>query len=226
MNDSSQASDDHIARLRALDTCAVSDALDRHGLAGVAYGISRSSGSGRIAGRVLTMRLGPADGTPSSRHLGTQAVEAAGPGEVIVVEHRSTTACAGWGGILSFAARQRGIEGVVVDGMCRDIDEAIELGFPVFARGTVPATARGRVREIEFQQPVTISGVPVCPGDFIVADGSGVVFIPAAHVGAVLDTAEMLQQREAQMIAAIRAGASVGDVMNHRYETMLKASHD
>jgi regulator of RNase E activity RraA len=210
------------ARLAKLDTCALSDALDRQGIRGVAFGLARLAGSARVAGRVITVTLGPAQGGAAPRHLCTAAVEQGGPGDVIVVEHHAHAQAAGWGGILSFAAKARGIEGAIVDGMCRDIDEAIEFGFPVFGAGAVPATARGRVMEVACQEPIVVRGVRVCPGDWVLADGSGVVFVPATRIDEALDTAEALAAREQQMLQRVRGGEPVSAVMNHQYESMLK----
>jgi 4-hydroxy-4-methyl-2-oxoglutarate aldolase len=210
------------ARLAKLDTCVLSDALDRLALRGVAFGLQQLSARQRIAGRVITVTLGPAEGGVAARHLCTAAVDQGGPGDVIVVEHHAHQQAAGWGGILSFAAKTKGIEGVVVDGMCRDLDEAIEFGFPVYGAGAVPATARGRVMEVCCQQPVVVRGVRVYPGDWVLADSSGVVFVPAARIGDVLATAEALAEREQQMLQRVRNGEAVSAVMSHQYESMLK----
>ena len=212
------------ARLVKVDTCVLSDALDRLGIRGVAFGIGRLAGQTRVAGRVITVTLGPAEGGVAPRHLCTAAVDQGGPGDVIVVEHHAHQQAAGWGGILSFAAKSRGIEGVIVDGMCRDIDEAIEFGFPVFGVGAVPATARGRVMEIACQEPIVVRGIRVRPGDWVLEDSSGVVFVPAARLEEVLATAEGLAAREQQMIARVRNGEPVSVVMSHQYESMLKGS--
>lgn len=212
-----------VARLKALDTCAVSDALDKLGLRGVALGLGPLTGNHRIAGRVTTVRLVEAgDGPPSPRHLGTAAVEASGPGDVIVVEHGGRTGVSGWGGILSLAAVQRGVEGVVVDGACRDVDESRELGLPVFARAAVPLTARGRVVEQDWNIPVTICGVAVTPGDYVIADGSGVVFLPAERAEEIVTAAERIAARERTMAELVKAGAPVSKVMGAGYETMLQ----
>ncbi len=211
-------------RLVKIDTCVLSDAMDRLGIRGVAFGIGRLASPARVAGRVITVTLGPAEGGVAARHLCTAAIEQGGPGDVIVVEHHAHQQAAGWGGILSFAAKRRGIEGVVVDGMCRDIDEAIEFGFPVFGVGAVPATARGRVMEIACQAPIVVRGIRVYPGDWVLADSSGVVFVPAARFEEVLTTAEGLAAREQQMLARVRNGEPVSVVMSHQYESMLKGS--
>lgn len=79
--------DDFLQRLSRLDSCAVSDALDKLGLAGAVSGIHRFSTDRRISGRVVTVKLERDDGRPAaSRHLGTTAIESAQPGDVIVVE--------------------------------------------------------------------------------------------------------------------------------------------
>jgi 4-hydroxy-4-methyl-2-oxoglutarate aldolase len=78
--------------------------------------------------------------------------------------------------LLSRAARRRGVRGVVVDGACRDIDEAQALGFPLYARAAVPTTARGRAIELATNVPVTIDGVSIAPADLVIADGSGIAF--------------------------------------------------
>jgi regulator of RNase E activity RraA len=214
--------DDFVERLSKLDTCAVSDALDRLGKTGVALGIPACSPPAKIAGRVITVKLKEqAPGEQSTRHLCTAAIEAATGGEVIVIENPRPDA-AGWGGILSAAAKMKGVAGVVVDGAARDIDEARELDFPVFARAAVPRTARGRVMEEAFNVPVTVAGLAVAPGDLVLADGSGVAFVASAVAEAVRKAAEAIASREAKMKEAVLRGDSVVDVMGRDYEQMLQ----
>jgi regulator of RNase E activity RraA len=214
---------DLTARLAQLDSCAVSDALDKLGLKGVALGIERLATDRRISGRVVTVRLEADDGRPAaSRHLGTTAVESAQPGDVIVIEQRTGIDAASWGGNLSFAAQLRGVAGVIVDGPARDIDEAQGYGFPLFARSRTPHTARGRIAETGTNVPIVVSDVTVSPGDYVVADGTGVVFIAAREIEAVLDAAEAVAARERAMVAALREGVPVTQVMGKSYETMLK----
>ena len=88
----------------------------------------------------------------------------------MVVEQRTGVIAAGWGGILSRASRTRGLSGAIVDGPARDIDEALEVGFPVFARGCTARTARGRIHEADTGCPVTIGDITVEPGDYALAD--------------------------------------------------------
>ena len=219
--------DELLARLSRVDACAVSDALDKLGLKGAVTGIHRVSTLRRISGRVITVKLDPDDGRPAaSRHLSTAAVEAGGPGDVIVVEQRSGIDAAGWGGNLALGARLRGIEGVIVEGPTRDVDEARQYDFPVFARGHTPRTARGRLVETGTNVPVTIGDIPVSQGDFVVADGSGVVFVRAAEIERVLAAAEAITARERAMAVALRDGVAISGVMGRDYETMLKRERD
>ena len=112
--------DEFTERLSKLDSCAVSDALDKLGLKGVASGIERMATDRRISGRVVTVKLEADNGRPvASRHLGTTAIESAQPGDVIAIEQRSGRNAASWGGNLSLAAQLRGISGVIVDGPAR-----------------------------------------------------------------------------------------------------------
>lgn len=220
--------DDLVTRLRRLDACAVSDALDRLGIDGqVACGLEQRATARRIAGRVVTFRLVPAGQAPRRdgpvRHLGTTAIERAAAGDVIVVEQRTGIEAGCWGGILSLAAKVKGLDGVVADGPVRDIDEARAYELPVFCRGLTARTARGRVEEAEVNGPVSIGGVTVQPGDLVIADASGVVFVPAGRAGDVIAAAEQIAGREAAMARDLLAGRPVTEVMGASYEHMLKA---
>lgn len=211
------------SRLARLDCCAVSDALDKLGLPGVVSGLSQLSGHGRICGRAVTVKLGVGTASPGpARHLGTRAIEAASPGDVIVVEQKSGVEAGSWGGILALGAKLRGVAGVIADGAVRDIDEAIGLDFAVFARACTARTARGRVVELATNGPVEIGTVMVTPGDYVIADRSGVVFVKAEQIERVLEAAEAIAVREAAMAQALRAGRPITEVMGADYEHMLK----
>jgi 4-hydroxy-4-methyl-2-oxoglutarate aldolase len=210
-----------VERLTRLDSCAVSDARDRLGLADTAViALANLTGTAKIAGRVVTVELGPPRTEPSTRHLCTAAIESAGPGDVIVVAHQGRDDCAAWGGNLSRAARARGVAGTLVHGAARDVDEARTIGYPVYATRATPHTARGRTQELGWNEPIRFADVPVSPGDFVIADGSGTVFVAAGDIGAVLDAAEEIAAAEAAMAEAIEAGKPVSDAMGARYERM------
>lgn len=221
-----------IQRLRRLDACAVSDALDKLGLPGAVTGLPlRSAGAGgnsRIAGRAITMKVGPGQPPPGPpKHLGCTAIGLGGPDHIIVVEQRSGVEAGCWGGLLTLGAKVRGLAGVVADGPLRDVDEAIAYEFPIYSRSLTARTARGRVVELGTQIPVTIGAevggqVTVHPGDCVLADRSAVIVIAAADIERVLDAAEMIVAKEAAMAKAILSGTPIGEVMGGNYEHMLE----
>lgn len=221
--DSSHEADELLHRLAALDSCAVSDAMDSLGLSGVLPGLFPVWEGARLAGLAVPMQLreGPAPAGAPRVHLGARAIDRSGPGSVIVVANEGRTGMGAWGGLLSRAAARNRIAGVVVDGACRDVDEARELRFAVHARSGVVATARGRVHEASVGEPVEISGVTVHAGDLVIADGSGVVVVPAGHADEVVRKAERIAAREALMIADLEAGRAAGEVLGTDYEAML-----
>jgi regulator of RNase E activity RraA len=212
-----------VSRLNQLDTCAVSDAMDKLGLRGVVTGIHQYSTQRKIAGRVITVKLGVDDGRPTAhKHLATTAIETANPGDVIVMEQRSGIDAAAWGGNLSLGAKVRGVAGVICEGPARDIDESRQHDFPVYARDHTCTTARGRLIETATNEPITVGTILVSPGDYVIADASAVVFIRSNDISRVLETAEKIVEKEKLMAEAIRSGTPIGKVMGADYESMLK----
>jgi 4-hydroxy-4-methyl-2-oxoglutarate aldolase len=216
-------STDLMRRAAALDTSVLSDALDALERPGAIDVLGPIWAGARLAGRAVTVRLapGPAPAGSAPVHLGARAIERAGPGTVIVMDNAGRSGMAAWGGLLSTAALARGVAGVVVDGLVRDADEARYLAFPVFARGATPRTARGRIHEVEVGGPVALAGIPVHPGDIVVADGSGVIVISEPDAAAVIGKAEELAARETAMEARVRAGEAPSAVLGIAYESML-----
>jgi regulator of RNase E activity RraA len=211
-----------IERLSKLDTCAVSDALDSLGLKGATWGIGPLWQCPRIVGRAVTMKIKPAGLQQPTQHLGTAPIEAAKAGDIIVIDNGGQLQFSCWGGLLALSAKLKGVSGVVIDGACRDIDEARELSFPVYARGVVPMTARGRIMQESFNQEIQFGGVQCHPGDLVIADGSGVVIIPKQKEEEVIGAGEGIYQKEQEMAAGIRKGYSGLEMLEKLgYEQML-----
>jgi 4-hydroxy-4-methyl-2-oxoglutarate aldolase len=212
-----------VERLAKLDTCSVSDALDSLALSGATWGVRPLWQCRRIVGRAVTVKIKPVGLQQPTQHLGTPAIEAAHPGDIIVIDNGGQRQFSTWGGLLSLSAKLKGLSGVVIDGACRDIDEARDLEFPVYARGVVPMTARGRVMQESFNQEIQFAGVQVHPGDLVIADGSGVVIIPRVKEQEVVAAAEMVFRKEAEMAAGIRQGVSGREMLEKLgYERMLE----
>jgi 4-hydroxy-4-methyl-2-oxoglutarate aldolase len=218
--------DDIPTRLARLDACAISDALDQCGLAPSVTGLLPLSVRKRISGQVITVKL--AAGTPPkdapARHLCTIAIDRAELGNVIVVEQATGIECAGWGGILANAAHLRGLSGVIIEGPARDIDEAADMGFPVYARRATARTARGRIHEIATGEPIAVGDTTVATGDWVVADSSGAAFVPGERIEDVLNAAERIAAKEAGMTKAVLAGHPVSTVMGGDYEQLLETT--
>jgi 4-hydroxy-4-methyl-2-oxoglutarate aldolase len=204
------------ARLAALDSCALSDALDGYGHAGVLTGVRPLWPVPRVVvGRVRTLRIGPREpGSGPAAHMGTELVASAAPGDVVLVDAGGRADVSSWGGILSAAAVRAGVAGVVIDGASRDIGESEQLGLPVFGRAVVPTSARGRLVQLGVDEEVTVAGVRARTGDLVVADVCGVVVVPAHLAEDAVELAERITAREREMVAAVRSGRSVVDVMH------------
>jgi regulator of RNase E activity RraA len=208
----------------------VSDALDKLQLSGAVGGLRQLASERRIAGRVTTVKLATvaqvqaasALPTASPRHLCAAAIEASGPDSVIVVEQRTGIEAGSWGGLLTLGAKLRQVAGVVSEGLVRDIDEARQYDFPVFARGLTTRTARGRVAELGTHVDITVGDITVRDGDYVIADNSGVVFIASGDVDRVLDAAEQIVARESAMAKSLLSGQAITQVMGANYEHMLK----
>jgi regulator of RNase E activity RraA len=215
-----------VTRLAGLDTCTVSDALDALGLPGALSGISPTWPCGRIAGRVATVRLGPASeaGAGPAPHLGARAIAGADPGDIIVVDNQAGHGySAGWGGLLALAASLKKVSGVVVYGAARDVDDVAAVGLPMYAHSTTPRTARARAVEVSTGAPLQLENVTVEAGDLVLADRSGVVFVPRARAEDVLAKADEIFAKENEMADQLRRGLAVTDVLAGNYETMLQS---
>ncbi len=146
--------------------------------------------------------------TPIGQSRGfAQALDAAPPGSVIVVDVEDTALATGWGGSASLAASRRGIAGCVTNGSVRDVEQIRSIGMPVFAAGV---TVRGAYRSeaAELQVPVSVGGAAILPGDIIIGDSDGVVVVPQRWFPDIVEKARARHARETAIDERIAAGAS------------------
>lgn len=202
-----------LAEFAALDTATVSDALESCGLAPGQGGLRPMWGQPTVAGFAATAELEPLEADHGGAHILTSVVEGAGANDVLVVANDGRTDVSSWGGILSIGAAARSVRAVITDGACRDVPQARELGFPVFARAQVPVTARGRLRQKSAGEPVRLGDVTLRQGDVVLADEGGVVVVPRARASEVLQAAQALSAREAAIEAEVRAGVPLTQAM-------------
>jgi regulator of RNase E activity RraA len=154
----------------------------------------------KVAGTAFTVEVRPGDNL-----MIHAAMSLAKPGDVIVVDGKGDQTAALMGTIMFTACKQLGIAGVVVDGAVRDSLETEELGFPVFSVGTNPngptKLVPGRIGH-----PVTVGGVTVHPGDFVLGDADGVVVVERDKIESLLPLAAKKVKDEADRIAGIKQG--------------------
>ena len=145
----------------------------------------------RIAGPAFTVRCAPGD------HLMLHAaIYEANPGDIIVCEADDQFAVAG--GNVCAIAQERGIKGFVIDGVIRDVAEAREFQFPVFARGVCPKPGAKKVKE-PLNQTIQCGGVTVNPGDIVVADEEGIAIIPLARSQEVYEIGVKRRDKDASL---------------------------
>lgn len=205
---------DIVARLGALYTATLSNALDDIGLDGVITGLAPVAPGVRLAGRArcVLQITGPAGSFPGSDFAVGKIIDSAQPGEIVVIANGGHCVSS-WGGTASYAASRKGVAGLVVDGGVRDREEMIEHGFAVFARHWVPTTGRTRIRVVEIGGTVTVSGQKVATGDIIVADGTGIVCIPAERADEVARIAKSLAADDEQATREIESGLTFAEAM-------------
>jgi regulator of RNase E activity RraA len=202
------------ARYNRLYTAAVADALDDKGLwyQIVDWHIQPLTLEMRVAGPAFTMLGRPERSTDRAIRKGVKAVDALRPHTVAVMDCSGEEITGHWGELLTNGARVRGCTGAVIDGGTRDVAAILRMGFPVFSKFRSPADAKGRWNVVDFDCPVTLGGVPVKPGDFIVGDCDGVVVVPADAVVEVLLEAEEVVRTESEIRERVRAGQSVAEL--------------
>ncbi|KAK7210018.1 hypothetical protein V2G26_017196 [Clonostachys chloroleuca] len=196
-----------VSMLANVDTAAVSDALDKLGICGQALGIMPLENYQKVTvGPAFTVRYVPA-GQPAGS-VG-DFIDDVGEGEVVVIDNGGRTDCTVWGDIMTQYAGLRGIAGTVINGVCRDVNRAISDHYPLFTAGHWMRTGKDRVEVEAVSEPVAIGGVRVNPGDIVVADANGVVFIPRHRAREVAEVAQSIEQSEAGIREMIVDGATL-----------------
>ena len=154
----------------------------------------------KFAGPALTVEVRPGDNL-----MIHAAMALAKPGDVLVIDGKGDQSSALMGTIMMTACRQLGLAGVVMDGAVRDSLEIDEMDFPVFSVGTNP---NGPTKQVggRIGHPVSVGGVTVRSGDFVIADGDGVVVIERENLAALLPLADHKVKAESKRIEQIKQG--------------------
>ena len=215
----------HVSQLLALSTPNVSDALDRLGIAGQPSGILPIYPCAKIAGPAATLKVVPFGQAEESIVLGTlRAIVKGGIGSILCVDGSENPDINSFGGVAGATAKHHGLVGFVSDAVVRDVDEYKVYGMPVYCRGIDQKSVRGRSACAGYGMPITLGGVPVRAGDYLLADDNGTVVIPIERLDEVIAFAQRVRATEERVIAEVRAGADPVEAHQRvNYDNMLKA---
>jgi 4-hydroxy-4-methyl-2-oxoglutarate aldolase len=188
------SSDVIVQGLRELPTATISDALDRLGIVGQCLGIGPLDPRFRLAGRAFTLRYRPT-GLVERGNVGDY-IDDVPPGDIVVLDNAGRLDCTVWGDILTAVSNRRGVGGTVIHGVCRDVQRALDLNYPIFSRGRYMRTGKDRVEVESMHQPVSLGEIQVRPGDIVIGDADGVLVIPRVRESEVFDTAREIEEAE------------------------------
>jgi regulator of RNase E activity RraA len=209
----SAASDsDLVGQFRHVEVASVSDAIEQV-IGKRMYMTHRMQPifTAKFAGIARTVQLKKDEGNKDPEALTPmlQAIDEGSTDSVYVMVVEDGEDIAGMGGLMGTAMYARGYAGAVIDGGVRDVAYLRKIGFPVFATGIVPSTSVHHYKFGGAQIPVVCNGVPVAPGDIVVADSDGVAVVPRAQAQAVLTVAQQMDYKEHAMYSIIEQLKSI-----------------
>lgn len=186
------------AQLGAFPAATLYEALGKSG--GMTPDIRAMVPRTKLAGVAYTVRI---LGAETAAVL--NAIEQAPAGSVLVIDTGASGIHPTWGGTSSLASQVRGLAGAVTNGLVRDLDEMIDLAVPVYASG---ASVMGTLKNHPGWHglPVTVGGVVVHPGDYVIGDADGVVVVPAAAADQALAASNAQRAKEEERDARVRRG--------------------
>lgn len=160
-----------------------------------------------LVGLIWTAEGRPEPGIDADTSLlgWTRLLSAAPSGSVVVCQPNDDS-IAHMGELSAETLRLRGVAGYLVDGGCRDTDFITRMGFPVYCRYNTPADIVGRWAVTALGEPISIGGVAIHTGDYLLADIDGAVVVPGDSVGDVVAEAERLMTTESELRKAIMSG--------------------
>lgn len=209
--------------LKKFGTSTVSDAMDKLGYGAGLLGIKPVSVNKTICGKAFTVRYIPCGVVKESVGDFLDDVE---QGQVVVIANNGRVDCTVWGDIMSYYASLHGIEGTVIDGVCRDLDSIRDVGYPVYSKGAYMMTGKDRVACEAVNVPVNICGRAVKPGDYILGDASGVVSIPNELIEKVIETAINIEKSEQEIRNEVSNGIKLKEARKRNGYHKLQTKED
>jgi 4-hydroxy-4-methyl-2-oxoglutarate aldolase len=217
---------DYQQRLLAIDTGHICDALSHLGCVSPQLPdvIRPFTKAVKFAGPAATIRLVRTRSVTEPRRLIELIDRHIHPGTVVVVDADGCTEWSVFGARMALRTKLQGGLGAVVNGSIRDIEAMNDLEFPVHALGRSLLASEGRFRSIAMDAEVTIQGVLIAGGDWLVGDSSGICVIPQAMLDEVVHLAEERERIDQDTLQSILAGGTLADAHRH-FEDDLHA-HD
>lgn len=205
--------DNAISILSRMDTTTVSDALDKLSIPGQCLGIKPLDPKFRLAGPAFTIRY-----VPCGIHGGTVGdyIDDLPEGTVMALDNQGRMDATVWGDILTVVAGRKKLGGTVIDGVCRDAPRSIELKYPIFARGSYMRTGKDRVAVDALQVSISIGGVRINPGDFMLGDWDGVIAVPKERIEQVAEVASTIEQAEDRIRASVERGERLDEARKNQ----------
>jgi regulator of RNase E activity RraA len=201
-----------VAQFRHVEVASVSDALEQitHKKMYMTHHMQPIF-TAKFAGYARTVLLKKDEGNNDPEALSgmLEAIDQGSTDSVYVMVVEDGEDIAGMGGLMGTAMAVRGYAGAVVEGGVRDVAYLRKIAFPVFATGIVPSTSVHHYRFAGSQIPLVCNGVPVNPGDIVVADSDGVAVVPKSQAQVVLTTAQQMDYKEHSMYALIEQWKSI-----------------
>jgi len=192
-----------VERFADVETPDISDLLNR--MYTMSEKIINVVNDHALVGPAVTVKVFPGDNL-----MVHKALDAAKPGDVLVVDTSGSPRNAVVGDLIANKARHRGIAGFVIDGLVRDVDGLREVGLPIFARGVTPFGPLHRGPG-ELNYPIACGGVVVNPGDVIAADSNGIVVVRKEFASEIVIRLEQHKQRMAAYVANVKRGIFSND---------------
>lgn len=164
----------------------------------------------KICGYAFTVQ------SPSGDNLWLHhAIYEANKGDILVVDVGFGYDYGYWGEIMTNAAIERGLGGLIINGCVRDRDSLIKLQFPIFSRGfCIRGTGKDKTAQGLINRPTRIGDIIINPGDLIVGDSDGIVVIPKARASQALKEAQHREEKERAIILELKKGKSTLDLYN------------
>lgn len=211
---------EHISDLSS----TVSDVLDELGLVGVlpASVLQASLPARRIIGSVVTVRNSEQNISPLANAVNREwrmaeilGIAAAAPGDVLLIE--GVQGISNMGGLMATIAKREGLAGAVVDGGVRDLEHSRSIDFPVWSRDVSPVTGKWRSITQEINGSVRLAGVTVAAGDLVVADETGICFVPRERAEEIVARCEAISSYEGEIESDIANGTPLDELIDRLY---------